>query len=254
MKLHKAIGFTGAAMLAVGAGGILSLAGSSAEAYANTPSFTLSCPGIPVAKTVNFGAVLDGASPSTVATGSPVTLGHLALNLTVPSNLVALGQEFKIGSLPLSFMVPIEVTDGSPTTVDETFTGSVTIPSTKGSSASAQLSATPASASVTASTLGSLSFSVPTTGVEFTVEGTIKSSCTVTSAETISSTTVTAPTPTAPTPTTAPAPTQLVTGPPQAPGGSPLLPIGIGIASLGAAGLVAIPAKRVLVRHHADRS
>jgi hypothetical protein len=45
-----------------------------------------------------------------------------------------------------------------------------------------------------------------------------------------------------------PAPARLVTGPSQAPGSSPLLPIGIGVASVGVAGAIALGTKRLLAR------
>ncbi len=255
-RTKSTLGLAGVSAMVAGAAGMVAVAGFGAQAYANTSSFTLTCPDIPVAGTVPFTATLDGsATPSSVTTGSSVSLSGLTLNVTVPTNLVELGVQFKLKTLPLSFVIPVTTTGGSPTTIDETFAGNLTIPTTP-APVSISLPASPTSANATASSVGTLAFSVPTTGVQFTVENTIKSSCTVPQAETIASSTVTAPvtttpptsTSTPPSTSSAPAPARLVTGPPQAPGGSPLLPIGLGVASLGVAGMVVLQAKRVMGR------
>ncbi|MGC9154887.1 MAG: hypothetical protein ACP5HZ_04495 [Ferrimicrobium sp.] len=254
MKLTKTIlGLTSVAALTAGATAATAILGFGAQAYANTPSFTLTCPDIPVAGTVPFTATLVGtATPSIASKGSTVSLNGLTLDVTVPKNLVELGVQFKLKTLPLSFVIPVTTTSGSPSTIDETFSGNLAIPATP-APVSISLPASPSTATATATTPGTLAFSVPTTGVQFTVENTIKSSCTVPQAETIASTTVTSPSPTTPpssssTPpssSSTPSPTRLVTGPPQAPGSSPLLPIGVGVASLGVTTLIALEVKRV---------
>ncbi|WP_298347540.1 hypothetical protein [Ferrimicrobium sp.] len=247
MKLTKTIlGLTGVAALTAGATAATAILGFGAQAYANTPSFTLTCPDIPVAGTVPFTATLVGtATPSIASKGSTISLNGLTLDVTVPKNLVELGVQFKLKTLPLSFVIPVTTTNGSPSTIDETFSGDLAIPATP-APVSISLPASPSTATTTATTPGTLAFSVPTTGVQFTVENTIKSSCTVPQAETIASTTVTSPSSTTPpSSSSTPSPTRLVTGPPQAPGSSPLLPIGVGVASLGVTTLIALEVKRV---------
>jgi hypothetical protein len=155
--------FAGAGVVSLLAGllGMAGMAAISGTAFADTPTYNVTCTGVPVLGTLTLPATTDGtATPNPAPAGGTVTLEGLKVVLSVPASLVgaaiALGDGGK--SIAVSAQSSISVTNGTPTSISETFSGSATIPSTK-EAITVDLSPSTPNPTVTAGSSGTVSFS-----------------------------------------------------------------------------------------------
>jgi hypothetical protein len=155
--------FAGAGVVSLLAGllGMAGMAAISATAFADTSTYNVTCTNVPVLGTLSLPATTDGtASPNPAPAGGTVTLQGLQVVLSVPSSLVgaaiALGDGGK--SIAVSATSSISVTNATPTSISETFTGSATIPTTS-KAITVDLTPSNPNPSVTAGSSGTVSFS-----------------------------------------------------------------------------------------------
>jgi len=106
-------------------------------------------------------ATTDGtATPNPAPAGGTVTLEGLKVVLSVPASLVGAAEALGDGgkSIAVSAQSSISVTNGTPTSISETFSGSATIPSTE-EAITVDLSPSTPNPTVTAGSSGTVSFS-----------------------------------------------------------------------------------------------